>query len=60
MAGLVGVLVAGPADAAFRPHVVHTHTSKAGALGRVAATLCRVPVVVHTYHGHVFDGISRR
>ena len=39
----------------FRPHVVHTHTSKAGALGRIAATLCRVPVVVHTYHGHVFD-----
>jgi len=41
---------------AFRPHVVHTHTAKAGALGRLAATLCRVPVVVHTYHGHVFDG----
>jgi glycosyltransferase involved in cell wall biosynthesis len=39
----------------FRPHVVHTHTSKAGALGRIAATVCRVPVVVHTYHGHVFD-----
>jgi len=39
----------------FRPHVVHTHTAKAGALGRLAATLCRVPVVVHTYHGHVFD-----
>jgi glycosyltransferase involved in cell wall biosynthesis len=40
----------------FRPHVVHTHTAKAGTLGRIAATLCRVPVVVHTYHGHVFDG----
>jgi glycosyltransferase involved in cell wall biosynthesis len=39
----------------FRPHVVHTHTAKAGALGRLAAMLCRVPVVVHTYHGHVFD-----
>jgi glycosyltransferase involved in cell wall biosynthesis len=39
----------------FRPHVVHTHTAKAGALGRLAAVLCRVPVVVHTYHGHVFD-----
>ncbi len=39
----------------FRPHVVHTHTSKAGALGRIAATVCRVPVVVHTFHGHVFD-----
>jgi glycosyltransferase involved in cell wall biosynthesis len=39
----------------FRPHVVHTHTAKAGALGRLAAAVCRVPVVVHTYHGHVFD-----
>jgi glycosyltransferase involved in cell wall biosynthesis len=40
----------------FRPHVVHTHTAKAGAVGRVAAVLCRVPVVVHTFHGHVFRG----
>jgi glycosyltransferase involved in cell wall biosynthesis len=40
----------------FRPHVVHTHTAKAGAVGRVAAMLCRVPVVVHTFHGHVFRG----
>ena len=39
-----------------RPHVVHTHAAKAGALGRVAARLCRVPVVVHTYHGHVLRG----
>ena len=40
----------------FRPHVVHTHTAKAGALGRIAAVLGRVPVVVHTYHGHVLEG----
>lgn len=39
-----------------RPLVVHTHTAKAGALGRVAAWLTRVPVVVHTFHGHVLSG----
>ena len=38
----------------FNPHIVHTHASKAGALGRKAAISCKVPVVVHTFHGHVF------
>ena len=40
----------------FKPQVVHTHTAKAGAIGRMAAFLCRVPVRVHTFHGHVFHG----
>ena len=47
---------------AFKPHILHTHTAKAGALGRVAGALYglyhprRRIRLIHTYHGHVFTG----
>ena len=41
---------------AWRPAIIHTHTAKAGLLGRVAARGARVPIVVHTFHGHVLHG----
>ena len=50
-----------------RPHVLHTHTAKAGTVGRLAALVCgdgRPPVIVHTFHGHMlkneFDPVRER
>jgi glycosyltransferase involved in cell wall biosynthesis len=42
-----------------RPHILHTHTAKAGAIARAASLLAggaRPPVVLHTFHGHVLKG----
>jgi glycosyltransferase involved in cell wall biosynthesis/folate-dependent phosphoribosylglycinamide formyltransferase PurN len=43
-----------------RYEVIHTHTSKAGFIGRLAGYLCRVPVIIHTPHGHVFHSYFSR
>ena len=41
----------------FKPHVIHTHTAKAGFLGRIASIVSFHPSIrVHTYHGHLLNG----
>lgn len=37
-----------------QPHIVHTHGFKSGLLGRIAAKRAKVPVIIHTFHGHLF------
>jgi len=46
--------------ATFAPDVLHTHASKAGALGRLAAPRRGGPARVHTFHGHVLEGYFSR
>lgn len=48
----------GEAFGRLRPDVVHTHSSKAGILGRAAASRRRVPVIVHTIHGMPFGNFE--
>lgn len=40
----------------LKPDIVHTHMAKAGVIGRVAAVFARVPVRIHTFHGHLLRG----
>jgi glycosyltransferase involved in cell wall biosynthesis len=41
----------------FKPHIIHTHTAKAGFLGRIASIVSLQPSIrVHTFHGHLLNG----
>ena len=41
----------------FKPHIIHTHTAKAGVLGRIASLISLHPSIrIHTYHGHLLNG----
>lgn len=38
----------------FEPDIIHTHAAKSGFIGRIAGIYSNVPIIVHTFHGHVF------
>ena len=59
-ADVVSVLKLARLIAREKPDIVHTHTVKAGFVGRLAARLCGVPIIIHTFHGHVFHGYFGR
>jgi len=44
----------------YRPEILHTNTSKAGFLGRLAGRLAKVPKILHSTHGHIFYGYYNR
>ena len=39
-----------------KPTILHAHTSKAGFLGRIAGRICKVPVIIYSPRGHIFNG----
>ncbi len=44
----------------IKPDIVHTNGAKPGLLGRIAAAMLNVPIIIHTYHGHVFHSYFNR